>query len=116
MAEDKSFIVEVEKARDAKDGRPSMGPVYRSCFTKDVSPPPIQGLDTCWDVFRSLSFLPHTYFRRSRFLFYFLFPFLHDTTSKLWFSEVIAVGNVKVFVLCKHCQSRTIRLNLFRDL
>jgi len=71
MAEDKSFIVEVEKARDAKDGRPSVGPVYRSCFTKDVSPPPIEGLGTCWDVFRSLSFHPHSYFRRSRYYFFY---------------------------------------------
>jgi len=71
MAEDKSFIVEVEKARDAKDGRPSMGPVYRSCFTEDVSPPSIQGLDTCWDVFRSLSFHSHIYFHRSQYYVHF---------------------------------------------
>jgi long-chain acyl-CoA synthetase len=52
--EKKSFIVEVEKAREAKDDRPSMGPVYRSCFSNDSSPPSIEGLDSCWDVFRSL--------------------------------------------------------------
>ncbi|KAI5383451.1 long chain acyl-CoA synthetase 4 [Lathyrus oleraceus] len=52
MAEEKSFIVEVEKAREAKDGKPSIGPVYRSCFDKDSSPPCIEGLDSCWDVFR----------------------------------------------------------------
>ncbi|TKY60717.1 Long chain acyl-CoA synthetase 4 [Spatholobus suberectus] len=51
MAE-KRFIVEVEKAREAKEGKPSMGPVYRSLFANDPLPPPIQGLDTCWDVFR----------------------------------------------------------------
>ncbi|KAK2385230.1 Long chain acyl-CoA synthetase 4 [Trifolium repens] len=51
--EKKSFIVEVEKAREAKDDRPSMGPVYRSCFSNDSSPPSIEGLDSCWDVFRT---------------------------------------------------------------
>lgn len=56
MAVEKSFIIEVEKAKEAKDGRPSMGPVYRSIFSKDLSPPSIQGLDSCWDVFRYFSF------------------------------------------------------------
>ncbi|KAJ1405928.1 AMP-dependent synthetase/ligase, partial [Sesbania bispinosa] len=51
MAEER-FIVEVEKAKQATDGKPSMGPVYRSRFSKDPSPPPIDGLNTCWDVFR----------------------------------------------------------------
>ncbi|KAJ0549374.1 putative long-chain-fatty-acid--CoA ligase, CDP-diacylglycerol--inositol 3-phosphatidyltransferase [Helianthus annuus] len=53
--EPKKFIVEVEPAIEAKDGRPSMGPVYRSVFAKDGFPPPIDGLDSCWDVFRFLS-------------------------------------------------------------
>ncbi|KAI7751717.1 hypothetical protein M8C21_004355 [Ambrosia artemisiifolia] len=48
----KQFIVEVEPAIEAKDGKPSMGPVYRSIFAKDGFPPPIDGLDSCWDVFR----------------------------------------------------------------
>uniref|UniRef100_A0A803PP00 Long-chain-fatty-acid--CoA ligase n=1 Tax=Cannabis sativa TaxID=3483 RepID=A0A803PP00_CANSA len=48
----KKFIFEVEKAKEAKDGRPSMGPVYRSMYAKDGFPPPIDGLDCCWDVFR----------------------------------------------------------------
>ncbi|KAE9606536.1 putative CDP-diacylglycerol--inositol 3-phosphatidyltransferase, Long-chain-fatty-acid--CoA ligase [Lupinus albus] len=51
MAE-KRFIIEVEKAKEGSDGKPSMGPVYRSLFAKDGFPPPIQGLDSCWDVFR----------------------------------------------------------------
>lgn len=51
MAE-KKFLVEVEKAKEAKDGRPSVGPVYRSIFAKDGFPPPIEGMDSCWDVFR----------------------------------------------------------------
>lgn len=48
----KKYIIEVEKAREARDGRPSVGPVYRSIFAKDGFPPPIDGLDSCWDVFR----------------------------------------------------------------
>ncbi|XP_027340049.1 long chain acyl-CoA synthetase 4-like [Abrus precatorius] len=51
MAE-KRFIVEVEKAREGTDDKPSIGPVYRSLFATDPLPPHIQGLDTCWDVFR----------------------------------------------------------------
>ncbi|KAL2342676.1 hypothetical protein Fmac_003961 [Flemingia macrophylla] len=46
------FIVEVEKASEAREGRPSMGPVYRSIFPKHQLPSPIQPLHTCWDVFR----------------------------------------------------------------
>lgn len=48
----KKYIIEVEKAREARDGRPSVGPVYRSIFAKDGFPPPIDGLESCWDVFR----------------------------------------------------------------
>ncbi|KAF7810460.1 long chain acyl-CoA synthetase 4-like [Senna tora] len=48
----KRYIIEVEKAKEAKDGKPSMGPVYRSLFAKDGFPPPTEGLDSCWDVFR----------------------------------------------------------------
>ncbi|XP_028774782.1 long chain acyl-CoA synthetase 4 [Neltuma alba] len=51
MAETR-YIVEVEKAKEATEGRPSIGPVYRSVFAKDGFPPPIEGLDSCWDVFR----------------------------------------------------------------
>ncbi|KAK7307898.1 hypothetical protein VNO77_41358 [Canavalia gladiata] len=51
MAE-KRFIVEVEKAKEASKGRPSRGPVYRSLFAKDGFPAPVEGLDSCWDVFR----------------------------------------------------------------
>lgn len=45
----KNYIFEVEKA---KDGTPSTGPVYRSVFAKDGFPPPIPGLESCWDIFR----------------------------------------------------------------
>ncbi|CAM8879543.1 unnamed protein product [Rhodiola kirilowii] len=48
----KSYIFEVEKAKEARDGRPSVGPVYRSVFAKDGFPPPVEGMESCWDVFR----------------------------------------------------------------
>ncbi|XP_047967640.1 long chain acyl-CoA synthetase 4-like [Salvia hispanica] len=51
MAKNK-YIVEVEPGKPAKDGKPSIGPVYRSIFAKDGFPPPIPGLDSCWDIFR----------------------------------------------------------------
>ncbi|KAM2032768.1 hypothetical protein ACFX1T_014751 [Malus domestica] len=46
------YLVEVEKAKEAEDGRPSQGPVYRSLFAKNGFPPAIPGMDSCWDVFR----------------------------------------------------------------
>ncbi|XP_004143868.1 long chain acyl-CoA synthetase 4 [Cucumis sativus] len=48
----RKYLVQVEEAKDATAGRPSVGPVYRSIFAKDGFPPPVQGLDTCWDIFR----------------------------------------------------------------
>ncbi|KHN16745.1 Long chain acyl-CoA synthetase 4 [Glycine soja] len=50
MAE-KRFIVKVEKATEAREGKPPIGPVYRSIFAHDPLPPPIQGLNTRWDIF-----------------------------------------------------------------
>ncbi|XP_073051955.1 long chain acyl-CoA synthetase 4-like [Primulina eburnea] len=50
MAE-KRYIAEVAPSKPAKDGKPSMGPVYRSIYAKDGFPPPIPGLDCCWDIF-----------------------------------------------------------------
>ncbi|CAL0311396.1 unnamed protein product [Lupinus luteus] len=49
---EKRYIIEVDKAKEGRDGKPSMGPVYRSLFAKHAFPAPIQGLDSCWDVFR----------------------------------------------------------------
>ncbi|XP_023533273.1 long chain acyl-CoA synthetase 4-like [Cucurbita pepo subsp. pepo] len=46
------YLIEVEKHKDAINGRHSIGPVYRSIFAKDGFPPPIHGLDSCWDIFR----------------------------------------------------------------
>ncbi|XP_017697272.2 long chain acyl-CoA synthetase 4-like isoform X1 [Phoenix dactylifera] len=45
-------VVEVEKGREGGDGRPSVGPAYRSVFAKDGFPQPVPGLESCWDVFR----------------------------------------------------------------
>ncbi|KAM7494343.1 hypothetical protein LguiB_028952 [Lonicera macranthoides] len=50
--EQKRYIIEIEPAKEAVDGKPSIGPVYRSIFAKDGFPPPIDGLDSCWDIFR----------------------------------------------------------------
>ncbi|KAL6549857.1 Long chain acyl-CoA synthetase 4 [Orobanche minor] len=47
-----SYIVEVEPSRSARNGKPSIGPVYRSIFAKDGFPAPIPGLNCCWDIFR----------------------------------------------------------------
>jgi long-chain acyl-CoA synthetase len=45
-------VVEVEPGRPAADGRPSVGPTYRSAFARDGFPPPVPGLDSCYDIFR----------------------------------------------------------------
>lgn len=52
MEKTTNYIVEVEKAKEAKDGRPSVGPVYRSIFAKDGFPSPVSGMESCWDIFR----------------------------------------------------------------
>ncbi|ESQ38423.1 hypothetical protein EUTSA_v10029385mg [Eutrema salsugineum] len=49
----KRFIFEVEAAKEATDGKPSAGPVYRSTLAKDGFPNPIDGIDSCWDIFRT---------------------------------------------------------------
>ncbi|KAF1862179.1 hypothetical protein Lal_00026703 [Lupinus albus] len=51
MAQER-LIVEIEKGKEANEGRPSMGPTYRSIFATDASPSPVEGLDSCWDIFR----------------------------------------------------------------
>lgn len=52
MSSEKKYIDEVEPAKAARDGKPSVGPVYRSIFAKDGFPEPPPGMDTCWDIFR----------------------------------------------------------------
>ncbi|KAK9274455.1 hypothetical protein L1049_021702 [Liquidambar formosana] len=49
----RKYIIEVEKAKEGTEGRPSMGTVYRSLFAKDGFPPPIPGRESCWDFFRT---------------------------------------------------------------
>ena len=39
MAQNK-FVVEIEKGKEAVDGRPSVGPVYRNVLAKDGFRPP----------------------------------------------------------------------------
>ncbi|CAL0330978.1 unnamed protein product [Lupinus luteus] len=51
MAQER-LIIEVEKGKEANEGRPSTGPVYRSIFATDALPPPVEGLHSCWDIFR----------------------------------------------------------------
>ncbi|XVE64694.1 hypothetical protein DITRI_Ditri07aG0121700 [Diplodiscus trichospermus] len=51
MAE-KSYIIKVEDGKPASDGKPSIGPVYRSCFAENGFPAPIPGMESCWDIFR----------------------------------------------------------------
>ncbi|XP_068644422.1 long chain acyl-CoA synthetase 4-like isoform X1 [Aristolochia californica] len=51
MAE-KQYLIEIEKSKEAADGRPSVGPVYRSVFAKDGFPVPPEGMGSCWDIFR----------------------------------------------------------------
>ena len=73
----KKYNYKVEEGKEGFDGKPSIGPVYRSIFARDVFPPPAPpGIDTCWDIFRcffnhlliiisiiiSLSLLPFCFF------------------------------------------------------
>lgn len=51
MAEAKKFIVEIENAIDAKDGKPSVGPVYRNAIVENGFRALPQGLESCWDSF-----------------------------------------------------------------
>ncbi|XXG82342.1 hypothetical protein AAC387_Pa10g0314 [Persea americana] len=46
------FVFEVEKAREAEEGRAATGTVYRSVLARDGFPPPADGMESCWDVFR----------------------------------------------------------------
>ncbi|XP_073062148.1 long chain acyl-CoA synthetase 4-like [Primulina eburnea] len=60
MVETEKFIVEIEKAKEGKDGKPSIGPVYRNVLAKDGFIPLPQELDSCWDIFcRSVKKFPN---------------------------------------------------------
>lgn len=51
----KSFSIKVEEGREGKDGKPSVGPVYRNVLSKDGFPPLYEDLSTSWDLFRLYS-------------------------------------------------------------
>lgn len=46
------YLVEVEEARSAADGKPSAGPVYRSSYAKDGLLEIPAGFESPWDFFR----------------------------------------------------------------
>ncbi|CAK9140507.1 unnamed protein product [Ilex paraguariensis] len=48
----KKYVVEIEKAKEATDRKPSVGPVYRNVLAKDGFRPPVEEIESCWDVFR----------------------------------------------------------------
>ncbi|XP_052192582.1 long chain acyl-CoA synthetase 4-like isoform X2 [Diospyros lotus] len=52
MAHKSRFVAEIEKPKEAADGRPSVGPVYRNVLAKDGFRPLPAGIQSCWDVFR----------------------------------------------------------------
>lgn len=47
------YLIEMEKSKESVDGKPSVGAVYRSVFAKDGFPKPVDGLESCWDIFRN---------------------------------------------------------------
>lgn len=49
----KSFAVQVESGKAGKDGRPAVGPVYRSEQAKDGFPVMDDNMNTSWEVFRA---------------------------------------------------------------
>lgn len=49
----KRYIVEIEKAKEAKGSKPSVGPVYRNVLVKDGFRPLANGVHSCWDLFCS---------------------------------------------------------------
>ncbi|XVE73478.1 hypothetical protein DITRI_Ditri11bG0121100 [Diplodiscus trichospermus] len=49
----KVFSVKVEDGREGQDGKPSVGPVYRSLLAKNGYPPPNPDMSTAWSLFSS---------------------------------------------------------------
>nr|GMD23571.1 long chain acyl-CoA synthetase 4-like [Ipomoea batatas] len=47
----KRYVVEMEKAREGVDGRPSVGAVYRNVLAQNGFKPLPQHLHSCWDIF-----------------------------------------------------------------
>lgn len=48
----KSFAAKVEEGREGRNGKLSVGPVYRNLLSKDQFPPSDPDLTTAWDIFR----------------------------------------------------------------
>lgn len=51
----KRFSVKVEEGREGKDGKPSVGPVYRNVLAEKDFPSVYEDLSTSWDLFRLYS-------------------------------------------------------------
>ncbi|KAG5251937.1 hypothetical protein OIU77_024546 [Salix suchowensis] len=47
----KEFSAQVEEGRGGKDGKPSVGPVYRNLLSKNEYPPLDRDVTTSWDLF-----------------------------------------------------------------
>ncbi|KAF4370071.1 hypothetical protein F8388_014023 [Cannabis sativa] len=47
----KQFSIQVEEGKEGKDGKPSVGPVYRNLLSKNNFPPADPELSTAWDIF-----------------------------------------------------------------
>ncbi|KAG8389589.1 hypothetical protein BUALT_Bualt02G0244800 [Buddleja alternifolia] len=48
----KKFAVKVEEGKEGRDGKPSVGPVYRNLLSGHAYPPLDPNLSTTWDIFR----------------------------------------------------------------
>ncbi|XP_010069762.2 long chain acyl-CoA synthetase 1 isoform X1 [Eucalyptus grandis] len=48
----KVFAAKVEDGREGRDGKPSVGPVYRNLLAKNGFPPTDPNINTTWDIFR----------------------------------------------------------------
>ncbi|KAL0420155.1 UNVERIFIED_CONTAM: Long chain acyl-CoA synthetase 1 [Sesamum radiatum] len=49
----KKFAVKVEEGKKGKDGKPSVGPVYRNLLAEHAYPPVDPNLSTAWEIFRA---------------------------------------------------------------
>lgn len=53
------FSVEVEEGREGRNGKLSVGPVYRNLLSKDDFPPMDPNFTSAWDIFRQVLFTIH---------------------------------------------------------
>ncbi|KAF5931465.1 hypothetical protein HYC85_032338 [Camellia sinensis] len=88
------FAVMVEEGSEDRDGKPSVGPIYRNILSKNDFPPPDPELSTAWDVLRvSVEKYP-----RNRMLGWREFsdgkfgPYLWKTYKEVY-EEVLHVGS-----------------------